>query len=425
MVELKEINAQIHDEFMQNSTKEHFMQSSIWAKAKETSGWSSKTVGLYDDQKLVASSLLLFRKIPFFNSYICYAPRGYVVDFDNEELVKQFTQKLFDYCKKLKVCYVMIDPDVIIKKINAKEEVIEEQIDFVDKMKALGYFHQGYNKEFEMTQPRFTFRLKLDKSKEEIFSNYSKVIRASMKNADRIGIICKIEENIDKFYDIMQDTAKRNDFVERSKDYYQLIYNEYKKYNMATCYSATYYGQAHLQAIKEKKEDLEKEKRQCLNKLQTSPQDTKSENRIKQIDVQLDKMKKDLDKVNQFILDYPDGLTLSSGITLNTKHRAWLVYGGNLSIMRDVAANYAIKQFEINDDINKGFEFVDFFGTCEEPVTNKEYAGIHEFKKRFSGDYCEFAGEFHLVIKPLTYAMWIKAVPMAKKIMRKIKKRKS
>ncbi len=423
MIELKEIDAKSHDDFMQNSVKEHFMQCSLWAKAKISSGWTSKTVGLFKNDELVASSLLLFREIPFLRTKLCYAPRGYVLDFDNDALVENFTIKITEYLKNNNVCYISIDPDVVLKKIDVDGNVLEERTTFVEKMCSLGYKHQGYNKEFEMTQPRFTFRLKLDKNKDEVFSNYSKVVRASINNANRIGIVCKKEENIDKFYEIIQDTAIRNHFVERNKEYYELIYNEFKKENMATCYSATYYGQSHLNAMKDKEIKLIDEKQKCENKLTTSPSDSKSANRIKQIEIQLKKMQQDKEKIQQFIKDYPDGCTLSSGITLNTKHRAWLVYGGNLSIMREVAANYAIKQFEIEDDINKGFEFVDFFGTCAEPVTNKEYSGIHDFKKKFSGDYYEFAGEFHLVINPMQYALWIKVVPMAKNIMRILKRR--
>lgn len=424
MIRFCEIPAALHDEFMQDHPKEHFMQCSLWAKAKESSGWTSKTVGLYQEEELKASALLLFRTIPFLKSKICYAPRGYVIDFEDWVLVEQFTQELKKYCQAHKVCYIMVDPDLPYRVMNAKEEVIEEHLDLVDKMKAIGYVHQGFNMSFDGTQPRFTFRLKLNRTKEELFAGYSKVIRSSMNNASRIGIACRKEENVDEFYDIMEDTARRNHFVERNKDYYETVYKLFQERNMSTCYSASYSGQKHLAAMDQKQKELEQEIEKCQSKLAVAPNDTKSANRIKQIETQLAKLKKDQEKAADFIEQYPDGLALSSGITINTKNRAWLVYGGNRAIMREVGANYAIKQFEIEDDVDKKFEFVDFFGTIGNPQPNSEHIGIHEFKKKFGGDYIEFPGEFHLVLKPLHYAIWTKAAPKAKQLMRALKKRK-
>lgn len=424
MIRFCEIEAKIHDEFMQTHPKEHFMQCSLWAEVKKTSGWTSSIVGLYQDEKLVASSLLLFRTIPLIHSKICYAPRGYVIDFDNQPLVRMFTDKLKEYCKKKNVCYIMIDPDYPYRILNAKEEVIATHPSIIANLECLGYKHQGFNVGFDMTQPRYTFRLKLNQSKEETFANYSKIIRTSMNNASRIGIECKKEENVDAFYDIMQVTAERNHFVERNKDYYQDVYHLFHAQNMSTCYSATYHGQTHLEAMNAKEKELNDEIAKLNQKLETSPQDTKSSNRIKQIETQKEKLAKDQEKAREFIQEYPDGLTLSGGITINTQHRAWLVYGGNRTVMREVGANYAIKQFEIEDDIDKHFEFVDFFGTIGNPTPESEHIGIHEFKKKFNGDYWEFPGEFHFVLNPMHYALWVKAAPKAKQLMRTLKKRK-
>lgn len=423
-MQLKEISAREHDEFMQAHPKEHFMQCSLWGKVKATSGWTYTTVGLFDKETLKASSLLLFRKIPVLNCRICYAPRGYVIDFSDWNLVETFSTELKKYCQKRNVCYIMVDPDIDYQRWNAKDELIAQNLDFVAKMEALGYRHQGFNDSFDMTQPRFTFRLKLDQPKEKIFANYSKVVRASMNNAARIGIRCQKETNVDTFYEIMQDTADRANFVERNKEYYQTVYDLFSACGMAECYSAAYYAQDHLKAMEEKQAELEKEKAKCEKKLETSPQDTRSANRIKQIDIQMEKIVKDRKKAEDFLQSYPDGLALSSGITISTAHRAWLVYGGNRRILREAGANYAIKQFEINDDIDKHFEFVDFFGTIGHPSASSEHIGIHEFKKKFSGDYVEFPGEFHLVLKPLQYALWIKAAPEIKKLLRRMKKRK-
>ncbi len=425
MYRLIEIESKTHDEFVECSPKEHFMQLSAWGKGKQLSGWKTQFVGLYKKDELVASSLILMKKIPMFGSYIAYAPRGYILDFSNKEVLQEMTKHIKQYCRKHRVCYMMIDPDIYITREDKKETIMSRDENVVKCLIELGYRHQGFNQEFEMTQPRHTFRLYLDDAKENIFANYSKVMRTSINNAKRFGITCKVEENIDVFYDIMQETAQRNHFVEHSKQYYEAVYNAYASRGKAICYSATYHPDQHLIALKDKAKELALEKEKCLTKLIQAPHDVKAKNRVEQIGIQEAKLTQDIEKTQDAQSIYPEGIVLSSGITLTTKHRAWLVYGGNREIYREVGANYAIKQFEIEDDISKGFEFVDFFGTIGKESTDKKYKGIHEFKKRFGGDYCEFPGEFHLVLKPLTYTLFMKLLPSAKKCMRKLKKRKT
>lgn len=427
MYQIKEISATEHDGFLNNHAKEHFMQTSAWGQIKMMNGrWQMIILGLFNNTELVASTMLLKRKIPVLNSYIFYAPRGYIIDFDNQELLKIFTQKLKEYIKRQKACYLMIDPDIYYRKMLGDGEVIVEKLAFIDMMKALGYKHNGFNMNFETGQPRFTFRLDLKQDKDKIFNGFSKIIRTNMKNSSNY-VKCEKSHNIDVFYHIMQDTAKRDGFIEASKEHYEHIFNLLNQHNMATLYVATYYPNLHNAFLVGKLAELDAEKVKLNNKLTSNPNDTKSVNRLAQIAQQSAKTAKTLDEVHRALDKYPQGIALAAGITINTEHRAWLVYGGNLSLYRDVCANYAIKQYEIFDDIDKGYEFVDFFGTIGNPTPDNPLFGIHDFKRKFGGDYIEFPGEFHLVVRPLSYLIWIKLYPFALNLLRKleIKKRQA
>ena len=48
---------------------------------------------------------------------------------------------------------------------------------------------------------------------------------------------------------------------------------------------------------------------------------------------------------------------------------------------------------------------------------------VHEFKKKFGGDYVEFLGEFDYVTNPLMYFVFTKMVPLYRKIVRKKSKK--
>ena len=419
---LKTIDDQTLNQFVFNHPKEHFMQTSYWGKIKSMQGaWNYVCVGLYEDQQLKGAAMLLLRKIPVFGSKICYAPRGFMIDYNDISLVKTFTEQLVKWSKKQNICYIMCDPDVYYCAKDKNGNIIEEHPDFVKDMEKLGYVHQGFNQAFEKTQPRYTYRLDLTRPETEITSGFSKIIRTQMKNTQEYGIECEIADNIDLFYEILSDTAARNHFLESPKKYYQDIYDLLKKDDLARCYTAKYYPERHLQHLNNKLNELAKEDEQLIEKLKEYPNQKVSLNRRNQIATQTEKLKKTITKTEEMKAEYPDGIVLSSGITICTAHRAWLVYGGNRTILREAGANYAIKQFEIFDDKQRGYEFVDFFGTCSDECTDPAYTGIHDFKKKFGSTYIEFPGEFHYVLKPVMYQLWIKLYPWALKTLRKLK----
>lgn len=418
----KTIDDQTLTDFVFNHPKEHFMQTSEWGKIKSLQGsWTYQCVGLFEDEQLVASAMLLLRKIPVFGSTICYAPRGFMIDYHDMSLVQTFTLELVKWAKKKNICYIMCDPDVYYCAKDKNGNIIEEYPDFIKEMEKLGYLHQGFNQAFEKTQPRYTYRLDLTRPESEITAGFSKIIRTQMKNTQEYGIECEIADNIDLFYEILSDTAERNHFIESPKKYYQDIYDLLKEKDMARCYTAKYYPSRHLTYLRQKQSDLLQEDAQLIEKLKEYPNQKVSINRRKQIETQLDKLKKTIAKTEDMQKLYPDGIVLSSGITVCTKHRAWLVYGGNRTELREAGANYAIKQFEIFDDKQRGYEFVDFFGTCSDECTDPALTGIHDFKKKFGSTYIEFPGEFHYVLKPITYKLWIKLYPWALKTVKKIR----
>ena len=73
----------------------------------------------------------------------------------------------------------------------------------------------------------------------------------------------------------------------------------------------------------------------------------------------------------------------------------------------------------INEELN------DQFGTIGDFNPNNPLLGLHEFKKKFGGNYVEFIGEFDYVIKKGMYFVFTKLVPFYRKLIRLIAKKKN
>ena len=113
---------------------------------------------------------------------------------------------------------------------------------------------------------------------------------------------------------------------------------------------------------------------------------------------------------------------LSTGININSAHRGWTIFGGSRPILREMNANYAITYHAIKEYHKKGMEFMDFFGTIGDPSEDSDHWGIHRFKKKFSGRYIEFPGEFHLVVNKPLYRIWNTMYPIGLKAAKGLKK---
>ncbi|MEE0880510.1 MAG: peptidoglycan bridge formation glycyltransferase FemA/FemB family protein, partial [Turicibacter sp.] len=109
---LTNLSAERFNTFATNHQKNHFLQSYEWGVFKSKSpDWSFDMVGLEDESgNLVAGALVLIRFLPMIKRPFLYIPRGYIIDFNNKELLKTFTDYMDKYAKSKKAIFIKIDP---------------------------------------------------------------------------------------------------------------------------------------------------------------------------------------------------------------------------------------------------------------------------------------------------------------------------
>jgi len=97
----------------------------------------------------------------------------------------------------------------------------------------------------------------------------------------------------------------------------------------------------------------------------------------------------------------------------------WTLYIGNNDLATYTFSVNRAYYEAVKYASEQGLEFLDLFGTCGEPHTKeKNYAGIHEYKRKLGGTYTEFIGEFDIIAKPF----WYRVLPVLLKIYRKLRK---
>lgn len=390
-----------------NKSNSHFMQTIEFGEIRKVKHFIPHIVGMKDKGKLVCSALLLEKKLPGNYKYY-YVPRGYTIDYNNHELLKEFTNHLVSYCKKNKAIFIKIDP--AIKRytidLNGKKIDGEDNQDLIKYLTSIGYKHLGFNLGFEHEEPRFTFRVNIDKPIEDVFKSFHATTRKVLNKGNQynLKIYKGTEKDINDFYETMIETAKREGIIQANIKYYEDFYKIFHQSNMSDLYIA----KVNINELKE----LFKQ-----NILETKNRETKNEIQAKEKEDKLNKLYRILNEINEI---NEKELTLASIITVKYKDMVWTVHGGNHSKLMSLNANYLI-YYEIIKDANKeGYKQVDLFGTCgiPNPTPDNPIYGIHNFKKRLGGEYTEFIGEFDLIANKLMY----KAYKLYTKTRNKFKK---
>ncbi|MDD3453042.1 MAG: peptidoglycan bridge formation glycyltransferase FemA/FemB family protein [Bacilli bacterium] len=403
-----------YEEFVKNNDKSHFMQSYYWGEVMKYKNFKPHYVGLKENGKIVATALLLKKKLIGKYCYF-YCPRGYILDYQNKSLIKIFTDKLKKYAKKNKCLFIKIDPDIKLHDLDSDGNIIgNDNYQLVEYLKKLGYNHTGFNTNFVNEQPRFTFRLSINKSFDDIYSNIHPTTKKILNKGNQYNLnLYKGNINdIPKFYETMIETAQRENLKLTSIKYYETFYSVLNKKNMSDLYIVEVNINDLINVYNEKINKVSTE----INELDNPKYKNKDKilNIKNDLTKQIEKLKEELNNtknINQ------EKITLSSIITVKYDNKVWTIHGGNSNLLRELNSNYLLYYSIIKDAYEAKYEIVDFFGTSgiANPDKNDPIFGIHSFKKRFGGEYTEFIGEFNLIINKTLYYVYKTLLPIYRK----------
>ncbi len=424
-MKLVELEKEKYESFVKNNKyKSHFLQSYSWGElCKEKRGLTPYYLGLVEKDKVLAATLLLKKNLPLGLCYL-YSPRGYVLDFNDFKLLDIFTEELVKFAKTQKAIYLKIDPDIIWKKENYLGEVtLEEAKDqkIFKELKRLGYKHLGFTKNFETMQPRYTFRIDLNQDLETIESHFSKTTKQRIQKSLKLQTEVEIgtEKDLPTFYHLMMLTESRKDFVSYKIDYYKTLYKLFNESDKATLFL----GKVNLEKTLKVLNDELKEVVEKINELPTENLSKSNKNKLKELERQKDKTKEEIEKYQKYKKEYGNIITLSAHMILEYGDKAWVLYAGNHNILTETYVNYNTYYEHLKFCKERGLKIYDQFGTIGDLSKDNPRLGLHEFKKKFGGDYIEFMGEFDYVIKPIYYFLFTKLVPIYRNMVKKKNKK--
>lgn len=393
-MKFQEITEKEYQKFWENHPLKTFLSAPEISKLREKSGWITYFVGVKENKKIVAASMLLAHK-RHFGKYEFYSPRGYLMDFKNKELLTFFTSELKQYIKDNKGYVLRIDPYVIYKQRDIDGNIVEggeDNSDVVENLLKLGYRKIA---EENMEQVGWMFSLDLEgKTIDQIYKEMKPNTRNTIRKAEKFGITVNeiAYDELDKFQSIMEETGARKGFHVRKLLYFQEMYKLFHDKNEIKYFITELDLKAYI-------ERLTKEKKEKEEKLSSLSDAKYNEGQKKNLNNEITSIEKRITESNKIRKDTgKDVITLSGSMFMLIQPEVIYLSSGNYEEYMNFNSQYLIQWELIKYGIENGFKKHNFYGIPAHINEHPKDYGIYEFKRGFNGYVEELIGEFALPI---------------------------
>ena len=393
-MEFQEITQKEYKDFWNNHPLKTFLSAPEISELRKKTGWITYYVGVKKEKELIAATMLLAHK-RHFGTYEFYSPRGYLLDFKNEELLDFFTKELKKYIKDKKGYVLRIDPYLIYKERDIDGNIVENGIDnskVVEQLLSLNYKKVPIE---EKEQVGWMFSLDLEnKTEEQILKEMKPNTRNTIRKAEKIGItVNEISyDELDRFQSIMEETSKRKGFSNRKLSYYQEMYNLFHEKNEVKFFITELNLKEYIERLKKEKEEKE-EKISSLSDAKYN--DGAKKNLAKEVE-SIEKRIKDAEEIRKE--KKTDIITLSGSMFMLIQPEIIYLSSGNYEEFMKFNSQYLIQWELIKYGLENGFKKHNFYGIPENINTHPKDYGIYEFKRGFNGYVEELIGEYELPI---------------------------
>lgn len=407
-----------------------YIQCSAWQRVKTT--WKCSYYCGFQGEERVLAVLVMERSLPAAGK-IWYAPGGAVCDYNNRELLKEFTDFMNAEMRKHGATCFIFDPDISLR-INGEEQPRGHEMH--KTLTELGYILNPSIENYTYKQPVQLFVPLMNDdgealTAEKILKKCDKGVRYSIRIGQQRGLEAKsyTYEDIEKdpsimedFMAVMRDTSERDSFVERNGDYCTKLLREFR-------------GNSDLKLVyydKDIDEKLQQErlakKEKALSELEGAHE--KKARQLQEIidstDKQTEHYEKRMAEAEEFTKDRR--ICVAGGLSIYYAGMGSCLFGGTRNVIRNnTRSSHYLNYLRLQESIKRGCKVHDLGyvivktpelqsdGTLGELIPQDNFKGIYDFKKSFSADYHEFIGEYVLVGNKAKYYAYAKLMPKAKK----------
>ncbi len=405
------------DDYAKTHPLGSYHQTSSYAMLASEQGFEYDLLGFIDDQgNIKAASLILYKKIGMFNRY-GYAPKGFLIDYHDTELLKEFTKALKKYYYKKNFAFIKVNPEISVGTMDYKKKAIIYNNNHIieSTLRGLNFKKLESNKRFETKVPIYNAIQVLKNTTLKSFNkNTRNKIRKGMNNGLSIE---KLNRNgIDILYPFIKN--KKGHSIYHYYNYYNAFSRNNDidvllvKMNFADC----------LVNLRDRYEKEIEYNNKIVNKVMIKP--TKENLRRKlESDTVLNTIKDNIALATQRLAVNQEQY-IAGAITIKYKNRVYILITGYDKEFKRFSPNYFL-HYQLIEYYKKDFDFIDLNGITGDFSEENPYKGLDEFKLGFNPYAFEYIGEYDFIINESLYKAMEQNGQLAKEFNKKEKSTKN
>lgn len=401
------------DDYAKSHPLGSYHQTSSYAMLMSEQGFEYDLLGFVDDQgNIKAASLILYKKIGMFNRY-GYAPKGFLIDYHDTDLLKEFTKALKKYYYKKNFAFIKINPEISVGTMDYEKKIINyNQNHILDStLRGLNFKKLESNKRFETKIPIYNAVQVLKTTNlKTVNKNTRNKIRKGMKNGLYLEK-CKRDE-LDILYPFIKN--KKN----HSIYHYYNYYNAFSRNDEIDIFLVKINFEDCLINLRERYEKELEVNNKIVNKVMINPSKDNLKRKLES-DTVLNTIKDNIALATNGLAKNKEQY-IAGAITIKYKNRIYILISGYDKEFKMFSPNYFL-HYKLIEYYKNDYDFIDLNGITGDFTPENPYKGLDEFKLGFNPYAFEYIGEFDFIINDALYKAMEQNGQLAKEFNKKEK----
>lgn len=385
-----ELTKEKFENFVSYNPYNNYCQTENYGIIMSETGFEYNFIGYTtNDNEILAAGMFLTKKIGAY--YYAYCPKGFIIDYENSDLLKRFTNNLIKYYKKKNVIFLKINPEIPIATINLNnnfERKTNSNINILDQLKNLGFKKRKETEPLQLLQPKLNAIINL---KEYDINKLDKKVRNKINSTNHKGLELEIADasKIEYLYEFVKNMKNRK------IDYYRNFYNTFKKNEQADLILVKVNYEKYLTRAKTKVEE-EQINNDTLNEKLKNDSSEKILNEKMNSDRILEEYKQDIVHATAG-LKKKENTYVAGAIVIKYENKITILIAGVDKNFNHLNPNYFLHH-EILEMYKNDYEYADINGIADDFKEESKFSGLNRFKIGFNPTITEYIGELDLII---------------------------
>lgn len=394
------------DDYAYNHPLGSYHQTSSYAMLMSEQGFEYDLIGFVDDQNNIkAASLILYKKLGMFNRY-GYAPKGFLIDYHDSELLKEFTKALKKYYYKMNFAFIKVNPEISVGTMDYKNKIINYNQNHIieSTLRGLKFKKMESNKRFETKIPIYNAVQVLKTTNlNTVNKNTRNKIRKGLKNG--LYLEKTNRDGLDILFPFIKN--KKNHTIYHYYNYY----NAFSRNNDIDIFLVKINFEDCLINLRERYEIELERNNKIVNRVMEKPSKENLRRKLES-DTVLNTIKDNIALATNGLAKNKEQY-IAGAITIKYKNRVYILITGYDKNFKMFSPNYFL-HYQLIEYYKKDFDFIDLNGITGDFTAENPYKGLDEFKLGFNPYAFEYIGEYDFIINESLYKAMEQSGQLAK-----------